>query len=85
MSNTDIDAYISKVIGADFASNTSVGSLGVGSLANGTSIGTWVDTYRADSLGAHPVNAANIVSNSTTLYQDVSNNVLTGTITRPLG
>ena len=73
LSTQDITDYLVPVIGSHFASNTSVGSLAIGSMANGTSIGTWVDTYRTDSLGSHPVNSGAITTNSTTLYQDLSN------------
>ncbi len=85
MSNTDILNYLAIKVGETFASNTSVGSLAVGSMANGTSIGTWVDTFRSDALGTHPVSPSAITTNSTTLYQDLSNNSLIEDLTRPYG
>ena len=81
MSNTDISSYIAPVIGADFASTVGVGSLGVGSLTNGTSIGTWNDTYYPGTIGDHPITST--TTTSTTLYQDLT--TATGTPVRPVG
>lgn len=85
MSDTDLSYYVALRIGTDFAQTTGVGALAVGSMTNGTAIGTWVDTYRSGSVGDHPVNAySGILENSTTVYQNLSNGSLTGTPTRPL-
>lgn len=80
MSNTDVTTYVAQLVGTDFASISGVGSLGVGSLTNGTSIGTWVDTYYPNAVGDHPIDAAAVTVSNTTLYQDVSNGSLTGNI-----
>ena len=85
MSNNDMDDYMSFIIASDFAATVGVGSLGVNSLANGTSIGTWVDTYRTGALGDYPVDNTAITTTSTTVYQNISNGALTGSPVRPLG
>ncbi|NBX49822.1 hypothetical protein EBT25_07750, partial [bacterium] len=82
MTNAELDAYVVQLIAEDFASTVGVGSVAVGSMANGTSIGAFTDTsYPGTTTGNHPINQSPS-STVTTLYQNYT--TATGTPTRPL-
>jgi len=80
MTNAELD-YVTNIILEDFAStNTVTGDLNI---TTGTSIGSFVDTRRTESIGTHPATGStNTVA--TTFYQNVTSISESGLV-RPLG
>ena len=68
MTNAELD-YVTNIILEDFAStNTVTGDVNI---STGTSIGSYVDTRRTESIGAHPATGStNTVT--TTFYQNLA-------------